>query len=77
MNAQLRECWRECFSLKVARPLPADRNRPDVPKQVDYTNWFMGHAVLYHSVFVDESGYNRERSGERVYRQVCGQRGKT
>ena len=73
------------FRLKLARPLPADRNRPDViQKRVDYANWFMGHAVLHHSVFVDECGYNiwtarsqgRARRGERAYRQVCGQRGR-
>ncbi|XP_074621965.1 uncharacterized protein LOC141880363 [Acropora palmata] len=40
----------------------------------------MRHAVLNHSIFVDECGYNtwtarshgRSRLGERVYRQVCG-----
>ena len=44
----------------------------------------MNHAVVRHCVFVDECGYNiwtarshgRARQGERVYRQVCGQRGR-
>ena len=44
----------------------------------------MNHAVLRHTVFVDECGYNiwttrshgRARRGERAYRQVCGQRGR-
>ena len=73
------------FSLKLARPLPADRNRPDViQKRYDYANWFMGHAVVNHCVFIDECGFNiwtsrsqgRARIGERAYRQVCGQRGR-
>ena len=71
--------------MKLARPLPADRNRPDVTnKRVDYATWFMNHAVVRHCVFVDECGYNiwtarshsRARQGEGAYRQVCGQRGR-
>ena len=62
------------FTLKLARPLPADRNRPDV----------MAHAVFHHWVFTDECGFNiwtsrsqgRALRGERAYRQVCGQRGR-
>ena len=47
------------FRVKLARPLPADRNRPDVlNKRVDYATWFMTHAVVRHCVFVDECGYN-------------------
>ena len=73
------------YRVKLARPLPADRNGPDVlQKRVDYTNWFMRHAVANHSIFVDECGYNiwtarshgRARLGERAYRQVCGQQGR-
>ena len=73
------------FRVKLARPLPADRNRPDVlNKRVDYATWFMNYAVVRHCVFVDECGYNiwtarshgRARQGERAYRQVCGQRGR-
>ena len=73
------------FRVKLVRPLPADRNRPDVlNKRVDYANWFMNHAIVRHCVFVDECGYNiwtarshgRARQGERAYRQVCGQRGR-
>ena len=42
------------FRVKLARPLPADRNRPDVlNKRVDYATWFMNYAVVRHSVFVD------------------------
>lgn len=45
----------------------------------------MGHAVVNHSVFIDECGYNiwTARSqgealrGERAYRQVCGQPART
>jgi len=69
------------YRVKLARPLPADRNRPDVlQKRVEYGNWFMGHAVVNHTVFIDECGCNiwtaRSQRGERAYRQVCGQRGK-
>ena len=73
------------YRVKLARPLQADRNRPDVlQKRVDYANWFMRHAVANHSIFVDECGYNiwtagthgRARLGERAYRQVCDQRGR-
>ena len=69
------------YRVKLARLLPADRNRPDVlQKRVDYANCFMRHAVVNHSIFVDECGYNiwtarshgRARLGERAYRQVCG-----
>ena len=71
--------------MKLERPLPADRNRPDVlNKRVNYGKWFMSYAVVRHCVFVDECGYNiwtarshcRARQGERAYRQVCGQRGR-
>ena len=42
-----------------AGPLPADRNRPDVlQKRVEYGNLFMDHAVVNHTVFIDECGYN-------------------
>ncbi|XP_048587800.1 uncharacterized protein LOC125570301 [Nematostella vectensis] len=72
------------FRVKLARPLPAERNRPDVLQKIDYGNWFMNRGVVHHSVFVDECGYNiwtarshgRARQGERAYRQVCGQRGR-
>ena len=73
------------FCVKLAWPVPADRNRPDViQKRLDYANWFIGHAVVNHSVFIDECGYNiwtsrshrRARRGEQAYRQVCGQRGR-
>ena len=73
------------FRIKLARPVPADRNRPDViQKRLDYANWSMSHAVVNHIVFTDECGYNiwtsggqgRARRGERDYRQVCGQQGR-
>ena len=72
------------FRIKLARPVPADRNRPDViQKRLDYAN-FRSHAVVSHSVFIDECGYNiwtarshgGARRGGRAYRQVCGQRGR-
>ena len=73
------------FRVKLARPLPADRNRADVlNKRVDYATRVMNYAVVRHCVFVDECVYNfwtarshgRARQGERAYRQVCGQRGR-
>ena len=73
------------FHLKIARRQPAERNRPDViQKRHDYANWLMGQAIVSHTVFVDECGYNiwtarsqdRAIGGERAYRQVSGQRGR-
>ena len=76
------------YRVKQARPLLAERNRPDViHKGYDYASCFMRHAVVNHRVFVGECGYNlliyglpenqgRARIGDRVYRQVCGQRGR-
>ena len=72
------------FKVKLARPLAADKNRPKVlDRRWQYANWFIKHAVLRHTVFMDECSYNiwtarshwRARRGERAYRQVCGQRG--
>ena len=71
--------------VKLSRPLPAERNRPDViEKRYEYGNWFMTTGILKHCIFVDECGYNiwtsrshgRARIGERAYRQVCSQRGR-
>ena len=71
------------FRVKLVRPFPAERNRPNVLlKRVNYANWFVNQAIVRHCVFVGECGYNiwtarshgRARLGERVYRQVCGQR---
>ena len=62
------------FRVKLARPLPADRNRPNMlNKRVDYATWFMNYAAVRHCVLVDNSGYNiwtarshgRARQGER------------
>ena len=73
------------FRVKLVRPVPADRNRPDVlQRRQEYANWFMNHAIIHHCVFIDECGYNiwtarnhgRARLGKRAYRQVCGQRGR-
>ena len=68
--------------VKLARPLPAERNRPNViQRHVDYANWFMANGVLHHCVFVDECGCNiwtarshrRARVGERAYRCLTDQ----
>ena len=43
------------FRIKLAVSVPAERNRPDViQKRLDNTNWFMGHAVVNHSVLINE-----------------------
>ena len=74
-------------SLKLARPLPVDKNRPDVIQTeavFEYANWFLNTGVVGHCVFIDECGYKiwtarshgRAAVRERAYRQVCGQRGR-
>lgn len=46
---------RMLFRVKLPRPVPADRNRPDLlNKRVDYANWVTDYAVGRHGVFVDE-----------------------
>ena len=38
--------------IKLARPIPADRNRPDViRRRVEYANWFMTNGIL-HQVYL-------------------------
>ena len=73
------------FHFKIARRQPTEWKRPDViQKRHDYANWFMGQAIVSHTVFVDECGYNiwtarsqaRAIQGERAHRQVCGQSGR-
>jgi len=67
------------FRVKLVRPLPADRNRPDVlNKRVDHANWFMNHAVVRncgYNIWTARS-HGRAQQGERAYCQVCGQRGR-
>lgn len=47
------------FRFKIARRQPAERNRSDVIQKLhDYATWFMGQAIVSHTVFVDECGYN-------------------
>ena len=67
------------YRVKLARPLPANRNRPGVlQKRVEYGNWFMGHAVVNHTVCIDECCNNiwtariqgRALRGGRAHRQV-------
>ena len=69
------------YRARLARHLPADRNRPHViHKRYSYASWFMRHAVVNHFVFNDECGYNiwtarnqgRARIKDRAYRQVSG-----
>ena len=72
-------------SLKLARSLPVDRNRPDViQSRIEYAKWFLNTGVVGHCVFVDECCYNiwtarnydRLEEAKRAYRQVCRQRGR-
>ena len=72
-------------SLKLARPLPVDRNRPDViPSRFEYANWFLNTGVVDHCIFIEECDYNistarsydRAAVGERAHRQVSRQRGR-
>ena len=47
---------RMLIRIKLARPLPADRNRPDViRRRVEHTNWFMTNGILHHCVFIDRN----------------------
>ena len=47
------------FRVKLVRPLPVDRHRPDMlSKRADYAKWFMNYAIVRQCVFVDECGYN-------------------
>ena len=65
--------------MKAAKPLSADRNRPDVlNKLVDDATWFTNHAVMGHCVFFGECGYSiwRARSHSRA-RQGERERGRT
>ena len=71
--------------VKMARAVPAARNRPDViERRYEYADWFMTQGVINDCIFIDECGYNiwtarsygRARVGERAYRQVSGQRGR-
>ena len=70
------ECY---FVLKLLDVNLQNGNRPDViQKRHDYANWFMGQAIVSHTVFVDECGYNiwtarsqgRAIRGKTAYRQV-------
>ena len=70
---------------KLVRAFPAEKNRPHViQRRAGCTNLFIRYAVVNHSFFVDECGYNiwtarshgRAVRGKRAYRQVCGQRGR-
>ena len=65
------------FRVKLARPPPAERNRPDViQKRVDYANWFMGHAIINHAAITSgqqetkgEQEEGRERTGKFVIKE--------
>jgi len=41
------------FRIKLAKPVP-----DVIQKRLDYANWFIGHALVNHTVFIDECGYN-------------------
>ena len=72
-------------SLKLARPLPVDRDRPDViPSRFEYANWFLNTGVVDHCIFIEECDYNnstarsygRAAVGETAHRQVSRQLGR-
>ena len=71
------------FTLKLARLLPNDRNRPDVLlKRTEYAEWLINHAILRNRVFIDACGCDvwtarcngRARVDKMAYQQVCRQR---
>ena len=82
VDDEMRECLQDILNENCLLTL-AQMNE-ELQKRHDYANWFMGHAVVNHCVFIDECGFNiwtsrsqgRARIGERAYRQVCGQRGR-
>ena len=46
------------ISLKMAKAVPAARNRPDViERRYEYANWFMTQGVINDCIFIDECGY--------------------
>ena len=68
------------FTLKLARLLPNDRNRPNVfIKRTEYAEWLINHAILRNRVFIDACGcdvwtarsHERASIDERAYQQVC------
>lgn len=64
------------IDLKLARPMPIDRNRPDViQSRFGYATWFLNNGVVSQCIWTARS-YARAPVGERAYRQVCGQRGR-
>lgn len=86
MNRELRVCLPgkpRIHERTVARTLGGMLFRLKVANY--YANWFMGHAMLHHSTFVDECSYNiwttrsqdRARRGERAYSRSVDSVGKT
>ena len=65
------------YRVKLARLLTRGRNRPVVlQKRVDYATSFMRDAVVNHSIFVDECGFNiwtARSHGQARMGRVCGQ----
>ena len=60
------------FRFKIARCQPAERNCPDViQRRHDHANWFMVQAIISHTVFIHECGYNMwtARSQGRRYKE--------
>lgn len=73
------------MTLKLAEDVPEQRNAPRVlDERVDYSNWFLRDAIMAHTVYIDECGYNiwtrrshgRAPRGQPARRVVHGQRGK-
>ena len=73
------------YTFNLVRWCPAEWNRPDViQSRRDDAAWFLGEAIQWQIVFIDECGFNTwtERSqgkalrGDGAYRQVSGQKGR-
>ena len=49
---------RMLVSLKIARPLPIHRNRPDViQSRFECANWFLNTGMVGHCIFKDECSF--------------------
>ena len=75
----------ELVLFKLSRDIPAEQNSQRfIADRKTCAEWMVGHGMQRHSVYIDETGFNfwtkrsfgRGRVGDRVNRQVGGQRGR-
>ena len=75
----------ELISLKLVHDIPAERNSDRIKAaRKTYAQWMVEQGIQKHLVYIDETGFNlwtkrtfgRGRVGDRVNRQVGGQRGR-